>query len=88
LCLENILLKNKHEWDVILDGVYYSILQILSLQGSNIPDSQGPKGCDRTATSVYQGSNWWMAAEQTLGVSEAVKGVHCDAGIEVPESIG
>lgn len=40
LRLENILLKNKAEWDLVLGGVHYSSLRSVSLKGSNASDSQ------------------------------------------------
>ncbi|KAF8988399.1 hypothetical protein BGZ52_010505 [Haplosporangium bisporale] len=43
LRVENILLENKEEWQMVLDGIHYSSLRSVSLQGSNISDSQRRK---------------------------------------------
>ncbi|KAF9372985.1 hypothetical protein CPB97_000879 [Podila verticillata] len=43
LRVENILLENKKEWQLILDGIHYSSLRSVSLQGCNISDSQRRK---------------------------------------------
>lgn len=43
LRLENILLENKQEWNLVLRGIHYSSLRSVSLQGSNMSDSQRRK---------------------------------------------
>ncbi|KAF9393829.1 hypothetical protein CPC16_001020 [Podila verticillata] len=40
LRLENILLKAQQDWSLNLEGIHYSSLRSLSLQGSNVLDFQ------------------------------------------------
>lgn len=40
ICFENILFKTHRDWDLVLGGIQYSSLQNMSVQGSNISDTQ------------------------------------------------